>query len=75
MVVGKRFYWLEIKEDVEHFVRTCVKCQNTKSVYKKNKLYGPLSIPNEPWESVSMEFMIQLLKWNGHHFGSIQSIF
>jgi hypothetical protein len=76
VVVGKRFYWLEIKEDVEHFVHTCVKCQNIKSVYKKKyKLYGPLLIPNEPWESVSMDFMIQLPKWNGHHFGSIRSIF
>ncbi len=28
-------------------------------------LYRPLSIPSKPWESVSMEFMNQLLEWNG----------
>jgi len=55
-----------MKEDVEHFVHPCVKCQSTKSIYKKKyKLYEPLLIPSEPWENVSMDFMIQLPKWNG----------
>jgi hypothetical protein len=35
MVIGKRFYWPKMKQDVEHFVRTSVKCQSTKSIYKK----------------------------------------
>lgn len=44
----------------------CVKCQSTKSICKKKfGLYGPLRIPNESWESVSMDFMTQLPKWNG----------
>jgi len=66
VVGGKRFYYLEMKKDVEHFVRPCVKCQSTKSIYKKKyKLYEPLLIPSEPWENVSIDFMIQLPKWNG----------
>jgi hypothetical protein len=28
-------------------------------------LYKPLPTSNEPWESVSMDFMTQLLEWNG----------
>jgi hypothetical protein len=55
-----------MKQDVEHFVRTCVKCQSTKSIHKKK--YGlckPLPIPSEPWENVSMDFMTHLLEWNG----------
>ncbi len=64
MAIGKRFYWPEMKQDVEHFVRTCVKCQSTKSIYKKKyELYKPLTILNEPWESVSMDFMTQLPEW------------
>ncbi len=60
------FYWPKMKDDVEHFVRTCVKCQNSKSIYKKKKgLYKPLPISNKPWENVSMDFMMQLPKWNG----------
>jgi translation initiation factor 2 beta subunit (eIF-2beta)/eIF-5 len=49
MAIGKRFYWPEMKEDVEHFVHTYVKCQNTKSISKKKYgLYRPLLILYEP---------------------------
>jgi hypothetical protein len=58
VAIGKRFYWPKMKKDVEHFVHTCVKCQNTKSIYKKKYgLYRPLPIPSKPWENVSMDFM------------------
>ncbi len=66
MVVGKRFYRPEMKQVVEHFVCICVKCQSTKSIYKKKYgLYKLLLIRSEPWESVSMDLMTQLPKWNG----------
>jgi hypothetical protein len=66
VAIGKTLYWLEMKEDIEHFVCTCVKYQSMKSIYeKKYGLYRPLSIPNEPWENVSMDFMTQIFKWNG----------
>jgi len=32
MAIGKIFYWLEMKHDVEHFMCIYVKCQNTKSI-------------------------------------------
>jgi hypothetical protein len=66
VAIGKRFYLLKMKEDVEHLTHICVKCQNMKSIYKKKYgLYKLLSFLNEPWESVSMDFMMQLPKWNG----------
>jgi hypothetical protein len=64
-LLGKTFYWLEMKKDVEHYVRTCMKWQNTKSVHKKFRLYRPLPFPLGPFESVSMDFMICLLEWEG----------
>jgi hypothetical protein len=65
-LLGKTFYWSEMKEDVEHYIRTCVKCQSTKSVHKKKfRLYGPLPIPLGPFESVSMDFMTCFLEWEG----------
>jgi hypothetical protein len=37
-----------------------------KSIYKKKYgLYKLLLISKKPWESVSMDFMTQLPKWNG----------
>ncbi len=66
VAIGKRFYWPKMKQDVEHFMHICVKCQNTKSIYKnKYGLYKHLLIPNKPWENISMDFMTQLSKWNG----------
>lgn len=57
-----------MKQDVEHFVRPCVKCQSTKSIHKKKyELYRPLPISNEPWESVPMNFMTQLPERDGRH--------
>jgi len=53
-----------MKEYIEHYVHTCLKCQNTKLVQiKKFKLYKPLPIPSGPFESVSMDFMTCLLEW------------
>jgi translation initiation factor 2 beta subunit (eIF-2beta)/eIF-5 len=40
VAIGKRYYWPKMKQDVEHFMRTYVKCQNTKSIYKKK--YGTI---------------------------------
>ncbi len=77
MAIRKRLYWPKMKQDVEHFVRTCVKCQNTKSIYKKKYgLYKPLPIPSEPWENVSMDFMTPTaqVEWGGHHIHGNQLI-
>ncbi len=53
-------------DKVEHFVHTYVKCQSTKSIYKKKfGLYKPIFILNKPWEGASMDFMTQFLEWNG----------
>jgi hypothetical protein len=42
-----------MKDNIEHYVHTCVKCQSSKLVHKKKfKLYKPLPIPSSPFESV-----------------------
>jgi hypothetical protein len=66
VAVRKSFYRIEMKQDVKHVVCIYVKCQSIKSMYKKK--YGlviHLLIPSEPWENVSVDFIIQLPKWNG----------
>ncbi len=75
VAIGKRFDWPKMKQDVEHFVCTCVKCQNTKSTYKKkHELSRPLRILNKPWKNVSMDFMTQLPEWDECHSRGSQSI-
>lgn len=53
-----------MKEDVEHWIHTCMKCQGTKSIYKKKyRLYKPLPILNGPFESMSIDFMTHFPLW------------
>jgi hypothetical protein len=53
-----------MKEDVEHYIRTCMKCQGMNSVHKKKyELYKPLPIPNNLFENISMDFMTCLPSW------------
>jgi hypothetical protein len=55
-----------MKENIKHYVHKCVKCQSTKLVHKKKpRLYKPLPIPSGPFDSVSMDFMTCLPKWEG----------
>ncbi len=55
-----------MKEYVEPYIRTCVKCQSTKSIHKKKfGLCRPLPIPLGPFKSVSMDFMTCFLEWEG----------
>jgi hypothetical protein len=78
MVVGKRFYWLEMKEDIKHFVHTCVKCQITKSIWKKKyRLYEPLLIPKWVMGKCihGLYDSTPKVEWNGPHFSSSWSIF
>jgi hypothetical protein len=65
-LLRKTFYWPKLKEDVEHYVHMCVKCERTKLVHKKKfGLYRPLPIPSDPFENVSMDFMTCLPKCEG----------
>jgi hypothetical protein len=53
-----------MKEDIEHYICTCVKCQSTKLVHKKKfELYKPFLIPSSPFESISMDFMTCVPEW------------
>jgi hypothetical protein len=65
-LLGKTFYWPKTREDIQHYIYTCIKCQSTKSVHKKKfELYKPLPIASSPFETVSMDFMTCLLEWEG----------
>jgi hypothetical protein len=57
----KSYYWPNLKEDAEEYVKTCLTCQQNRVLNKKQVgLLRALPISEGPWESVSMDFMVSL---------------
>ncbi|KAL0345517.1 UNVERIFIED_CONTAM: Transposon Tf2-11 polyprotein [Sesamum radiatum] len=62
-LVHRAYYWPQMRDDVETYVRTCLICQQDKADHqKKAGLLQPLPIPKRPWESVSMDYISGLPK-------------
>jgi hypothetical protein len=61
--IRERFSWKGLKYDVLRHVRECVTCQQNK-VEKTHPagLLQPLPIPEQKWESISMDFITGLPK-------------
>jgi hypothetical protein len=60
-LVQRVFYWPKMKEDVEVYCRVCPSCQLNKAKNTKPAgLLQPLDIPGRRWESVSMDFIVEL---------------
>ena len=54
----KNYYWPNLRDDVEQYVKSCVTCQQNRTQFRKEAgLLRPLPIPTKCWESVSMDFM------------------
>ncbi|KAL3686374.1 hypothetical protein R1sor_008948 [Riccia sorocarpa] len=59
--LAKQYFWPGMREDVDHFVKTCVVCQGNRVLYQKAQgLLRPLPIPSKPFESISMDFITSL---------------
>ncbi|KAK4390470.1 hypothetical protein Sango_2110300 [Sesamum angolense] len=53
-------------DDIETYVHTCLICQQDKADHqKKAGLLQPLPIPKRPWESVSMDYILDYLRLLG----------
>ncbi|KZV51417.1 hypothetical protein F511_20581 [Dorcoceras hygrometricum] len=65
-LLSRKYYWPKMEDDVEHYVRTCLFCQLDKTErLKEAGLLQPLPIPERPWQSVSMDFILGFPKVNG----------
>lgn len=56
------YYWSGMRINVKNFMDRCKICQFAKGRQQNVGLYQPLPIPDRPWESMSMEFFMGLLK-------------
>ncbi|KAK8994844.1 hypothetical protein V6N11_045913 [Hibiscus sabdariffa] len=60
-LVTDQYYWPHMDRDIEAYVKTCLICQQDKVETKKPMgLLQPLPIPERPWESISLDFIIGL---------------
>ncbi|GIL63439.1 hypothetical protein Vafri_17486, partial [Volvox africanus] len=65
-LVRRSFWWPRLAKDAENFVQTCDLCQRNKAMSGKGHgLLQPLPVPDAPWESVSMDFVVALPKTEG----------
>jgi hypothetical protein len=64
--IRERFSWKGLKDDVLKHIRECTTCQQNKS--EQTHLAGilqALPIPEQKWESISMDFIIGLPRVQG----------
>ncbi|GJP40574.1 hypothetical protein CLOM_g238 [Closterium sp. NIES-68] len=62
------YWWPGLGTEVQQFVSHCDACAHNKSDTKKpGGLLQPLEIPDEPWESVSLDFITYLPKTRDGH--------
>ena len=67
--VRQWYRWPRFQKDVESFVRSCRKCQETKLLYLKlmGKLHE-LPIPDKPWSSIGMDFVGPFPEVEGYNY-------
>jgi len=59
--VGAQFFWNGMRKDIRKFVRECTICQQAKVDHVLPAgLLQPLSIPQQIWEAIAMDFVVQL---------------
>ena len=60
--LSRFFFWPKMKENVQRYMNKCRICQHVKGRSHNARLYMPLPIPNKPWDSVSLDFFLGLLR-------------
>jgi hypothetical protein len=65
--ISSKFYWCQMKKDIDEFCDTCDVCQKVKN--RNFTRYGyliPNPIPHRPCESISMDLIVNL-PWSGEY--------
>ena len=68
VLISSTFFWPKMRSDVHKYVTQCLQCQINKSErLKAAGLLHPLDIPNNKWESISMDFIVSLPRTQRGH--------
>ena len=65
-LVSQNYWWPQMSKYIGKYVSTCDMCLHTKMI--KQPLTGelhPLLIPDTPWDTISVDFITELLESNG----------
>jgi len=66
-LVGREFTWPGIRAFVNRYIQTCDTCaRNKTSRHRRHGQLRPLPIPPSPWQSVSMDFIVELPPSQGY---------
>ena len=58
--LSKNYFWPKMFRDVSCFTNRCSTCRKAKSKAQSHGLYMPLPIPYQPWEDISIDFVLGL---------------
>lgn len=65
--IAQAYYWKGMKEQIYHFVSTCLTCLRTKSVKLKPQGHlKSLTIAQRPFQHISMDYIVQLPMSDGY---------
>jgi hypothetical protein len=67
-LLSRRYYWSTMRKQVDWYVRNCAECQKSRT--GRHASFGvlrPLSVPEKPWEDISMDFVTGLPGCEGYH--------
>ena len=59
-LVRSNFFWPRMEKDIARFVKQCNVCHLEKTKSQNSGLYTPLSMPEAPWEDVTLDFVVGL---------------
>ena len=66
-IMSWNYFWPRIRQYVNEYVQTCDTCARNKTPRRPpHGQLHPLLIPVEPWESISMDYIIELPRFNNH---------
>jgi hypothetical protein len=67
-LISREYYWPRIRQYVNEYVNSCdTCCRNKTSRQQPHGKLHPLPIPAAPWESVSMDFIVELPESHNHN--------
>jgi hypothetical protein len=71
----RNYYWPGMLKNVKEYVRAYVSCQQNKvEQLKPTRLLQPLPIPEGTWESISLDFIMQLSMSSNIHYDAIMVV-